>query len=77
MRPVHMRLFVAFCKGMWIFGLLFWLYLLADLFTHHFSDELKDVSFYIPIRTDLAAIVAFIVSFIFFVLWSWLKNETK
>lgn len=69
-----MKPFLAFLKALWIWGLLTWLYVVADI--HIFPEaQFWNLSVYVPIPTNLVGIVAFIVSFVAFVLWTWLNDD--
>ena len=69
------KLYLATLKGIWLWGLLSWVYVAAivlDPVTTH--SQLQDLSFYVPIPTNLFGVLGFVVSFIAYVLWSWRKD---
>lgn len=60
----------AILKGLWIYGLILWAYVAAtilDPITAPFQTA--PLSVYVPLPTDLVGVVAFIISFVAFVLW--------
>jgi hypothetical protein len=72
--PHNLRGFVAaFFLGLWIYSLILWgwvalnFYLMPNL-------QYDALSVYIPIKRDLVADIAFPVSFIGFVFWSYLRD---
>jgi hypothetical protein len=66
------KLLVAFLKGVWVWGLIAWLYVVSNVYLFP-EYQFGPLSIYVPIPTDLAGVVAFAVSFAAFVLWAWLK----
>lgn len=71
------KLAIAFFKGVWIYSLILWGYIVADLFAFP-QYQYSAISRYISIPQNLIADIAFPVSFVSFVLWDYLrKTESR
>jgi hypothetical protein len=67
------KFLVATLKGIWIWGLLAWLYVIADI---HLCPpcQFYQLSVYVPIEENLFGDLAFGVSLVAFILWEWKKG---
>ena len=71
---VGKRFAVALLKGTWIFSLILWAYIVADLFVFP-SAQFGPISIHVPIPQDIIALIAFPISFVSFVAWEYLRSE--
>jgi hypothetical protein len=67
------KLAIPLLKGIWIYSLLLWGYIVADMFVFP-QYQFSSISRLIPIPQNLIADVAFPISFLAFVLWEYLKK---
>ena len=67
------RLAVSFLLGLWIYCLILWAWVGLNYYLEP-SLQFAPLSIYVPIRQNLAADLAFPISFISFVLWSYLRK---
>ena len=65
---------VSFFLGLWIYSFVLWLYIVAALFRFP-PSQFEPLSMYVPIRSDLLAVIAFPISFVSFVLWDYLRRH--
>ena len=73
MHIVMNRLVLPFLKGLWIYTLILWIYIVADMFMFP-QYQLDAISRLIPIPQNLIAIVAFPLSFLAFVGWEYVRR---
>ena len=80
MMRVELKGFVLpFLKGLWIYTLILWIYIVADMFMFP-QYQFDAISRLVPIPQNLIAIIAFPVSFLAFVGWEYgrkLDRELK
>jgi hypothetical protein len=69
------KLIVSLLKGIWIYSLILWLYIVADNLIYNFAHQYMPLSNYVPIPEDLIAVLAFAVSFLSFVSWEYLRRQ--
>jgi hypothetical protein len=67
------KLVLSSLKGVWIYTLMLWIYIVADMFAFP-EYQYSAISRFIPIPQNLIAVVAFPVSFLAFVAWEYLRN---
>ena len=60
-------------KGVWIYTLLLWVYIVADMFVFP-QYQFSGISRLIPVPQNLIGDMAFPISFFAFVLWEYLKK---
>ncbi len=70
---VNRKLTISFLKGLWIYTLLLWAYIVADMFVFP-QYQFAPISRLLPIPQDLLAIIAFPVSFLAFVGWEYARK---
>ena len=66
------RLVVSFLKGLWIYTLILWVYIVADMFAFP-QYQYSAISRLIPIPQNLIAVIVFPVSFLAFVGWEYFR----
>lgn len=70
-----MKLYLAFLKGVWVFGLLAWAYVAAIILDPSTqASQLWPLSFYVPIPTDLVGVLGFVLAFPAFIVWEWRRS---
>ena len=64
---------LAVLKGTWMWGLMTWIYVATTILDPITAPaQLSNLSYYVPVPVDLTGVLAFVISFIAFVLWeSW------
>jgi hypothetical protein len=67
------KLALPFLKGVWIYCLILWSYIVADMFVFP-QYQFGGISKLIPIPQNLIADIAFPISFVAFVLWEYLRK---
>ncbi len=67
---------ISLLKGIWIYSLITWAYIVADMFVFPQYQTLG-ISKYVPIPQNILADVAFPVSFLSFVYWEYLKKKEE
>lgn len=67
---------LSFLKGVWIYCLILWGYIVADMFAFPQYQALG-ISKLIPIPQNLIADFAFPISFLSFVAWDYLRSIEK
>ena len=67
------RLAIPFLKGIWIYTLILWIYIVGDMFAFP-QYQYGAISRFVPIPQNLIAVIAFPVSFLTFVVWEYLRN---
>jgi len=70
------KLIAPFLKGIWIYTLILWVYIVADMFAFP-QYQYGAISRLIPIPQNLIAIIAFPVSFLAFVGWEYFKTPER
>jgi len=65
---------VSLLKGIWIYGLILWVYVAVDAFLFP-EYQFLGISAWIPIPQNILADFAFPISFISFVWWEYLKKK--
>jgi hypothetical protein len=66
------RLALAVSKGIWIFGLLGWLYGVSNVYLFP-QFQLINLSYYVPIPTNLFTDGCFVIALFAFIIWEYLK----
>ena len=61
-------------KGITIYALLLWAYVALSVIVHP-QWQFVNLSIYVPVQQDILALVAFVVSFLCFVGWQYLKSS--
>jgi hypothetical protein len=64
----------AFFKGIWIYALLVWLYIIVVINIYPYEVNWP-FSTLVPIRQDYVAVVAFALSGICFIIWEYLRSS--
>ncbi len=57
-------------KAIWLYSLFLWVYIAIENLVYPSLVYNSVFSRYIPIKTDLLGIMAFVLSFIFYILWN-------
>jgi hypothetical protein len=74
MMRIEMKGFVLpFLKGLWIYTLILWGYIVADMFVFP-QYQFDAISRLVPIPQNLVAIIAFPISFLAFVGWEYARR---
>jgi hypothetical protein len=68
------QLGVPFAKGVWIYCLILWAYIVGDMFVFP-QYQFSGISRLIPIPQNLIADLAFPLSFVAFVAWEYLRHQ--
>ena len=68
------KLSLSLLKGSWIYFLILWVYIVADMFVFP-QYQFGSISLYVQIPQDLIATIAFPASFITFVAWEYLRSH--
>ncbi|MCL4519339.1 MAG: hypothetical protein M1587_09095 [Thaumarchaeota archaeon] len=68
------QLKISLLKGIWIYSLIVWVYVVFDMFRFP-AYQYLGISMWIPIPENVIADVAFPVSFLCFVAWEYLKRQ--
>jgi hypothetical protein len=76
LRTDNRSLAVAFFKGLWIYSLILWAFIVVFFFVYP-ADQLDQLSIYIRIPQNLLAVIAFPVSFVSFIIWEYLRKTPK
>ena len=67
-----MTLLLSILKGIWVWGLLAWVYVVASVLNPTTAPwQTFPLSYYIPLPTNFVGVTSFAVSFIAFILWEW------
>ena len=74
LRALLKKLVVPFLKGLWIYSLILWTYIVADMFVFP-QYQYSAISRLVPIPQNLIAVVAFPISFLSFVLWELKRSQ--
>lgn len=61
-------------EGVWLYFLLMWGYIAVTIWLYPPTQYLN-LSQYVPIKQNLLAVASFGTSFVFFVLWRYLKSR--
>ena len=70
------KLLVAILKGIWIWGLLSWLYVVGIVFNPLTApSQFWPLSVYVPLPTNLFGVSGFAISFVAFIAWEWLHEK--
>ncbi|MCW1293837.1 MAG: hypothetical protein OH316_00735 [Candidatus Parvarchaeota archaeon] len=75
-RGDHRILYVLF-EGLWLYTLLTWVYIAIENLIYPAAVFNSVLSVYVPIKQNLLAIVSFILSFVFFILWRYYRTLPK
>lgn len=68
-------LLLAILKGLWVWGLISWLWVAAVVLDPVTTQSQFDqLSLYVPIPTDLFGVAAFVIAFFAFILWEWQRQ---
>ncbi len=67
------KLAVPLLKALWIYTLILWMYIVADMFVFP-QYQYDPISRFVPIPQNLIAVTAFPVSFLAFAVWEYLRN---
>ncbi|MGH2639095.1 MAG: hypothetical protein ACRDF4_07435 [Rhabdochlamydiaceae bacterium] len=71
-----LELKISLLKGIWIYTLILWAYIVLDMFLFP-AYQYLGISKFIPIPENLLADVAFPMSFLSFVAWDYLKKSAR
>jgi hypothetical protein len=75
--PPNLRRFArSFFLGVWVYSLILWGWIGLNFYIDP-KLQTGPLSLYIRIPQNLIAVIAFPVSFIAFVLWSYLRRESE
>ncbi len=69
MKRSYNNFYVSLFEGIWFYSFILWLYIAIENLIYPSMVYNSNFSYFIPIRSDLLAIIAFIVSFVFYVVW--------
>jgi hypothetical protein len=70
---LNRKLAKAFFKGIWIYALLVWLYIVVVINAHPYALHWH-LATLVPIRQDYVAVIAFAISGISFIIWEYLRS---
>ena len=69
-----MKLYLSILKGLWVFGLLDWIYVVASVLDPITAPyQLANISYLVPVPTNFVGVSAFIISFFAFIGYEWKK----
>jgi hypothetical protein len=72
---LNSKLIVSLLKGVWIYSLILWLYIVVDNLIYNFAHQYDPLSNYVPIPEDLLALLAFAASFLCYLGWDYLGRK--
>lgn len=75
MKKTHNTLYVSVFEGIWFYAFIVWLYIAIENLIYPSLVFNSNFSSYIPIKTNLLGIIAFVISFIFYVLWRFYRYK--
>ena len=64
-------------EGLWFYTLLVWVYIAIENLVYPATVFNSVLSVYFPVKQNLLAISSFVLSFIFFVVWRYLKSSSQ
>jgi hypothetical protein len=64
----------ALLKGLWIYSLIVWLFVVASFFIFP-QYQYDQISIYIPIPQDVIADISLPISFVSFIVWEYLRKR--
>lgn len=64
-------------EGLWFYTLLVWVYIAIENLVYPATVFNSVLSVYFPVKQNLLAISSFVLSFIFFVVWRYLKSLSQ
>ncbi len=64
-------------EGLWFYTLLVWVYIAIENLVYPAAVFNSVLSVYFPVKQNLLAISSFVLSFIFFVVWRYLKSLSQ
>ena len=68
----------AVFKGLWVYSLLAWVYVVASVLDPVTTAyQTFPLSIYVPIPTNLVGVSAFVISWVSFVLWEYLRGDSR
>ena len=67
------KFILPFLKGVWIYTLILWVYIVADMFVFP-QYQYDAISRFIPIPQNLIGVIAFPLSFLAFIAWEYIRN---
>ena len=70
----RLQMKISLLKGIWIYALILWGYIVVDMFVFP-PYQYLGISKFIPIPENLLADIAFPTSFLSFVAWDYLKKQ--
>src|SRR5579872_4007558 len=73
LKALARKLLVPFLKGLWIYSLILWVYIVADMFVFP-QYQYSAISRLVPIPQNLIAVVVFPLSFLSFVFWEYTRK---
>ncbi len=75
MKRGYNRILTVLFEGLWLYFLLVWVYIAAENLISPAQVSSTNLAVYFPVPQNLLVIVAFAASFLFFVLWRYLKEQ--
>lgn len=73
----NMRILPILFEGLWLYTFLTWAYIAVENLIYPAAVFSSALSVYVPIRQNLLAVASFVLSFVFFVLWRYLRTGSK
>ncbi|MCL5009616.1 MAG: hypothetical protein M1433_01380 [Candidatus Parvarchaeota archaeon] len=64
-------------EAIWVYTLIIWVYIAIENLFYPNAVLSEALSVYVPIKQNLLAVTSFFVSFVFFILWKYLKATQK
>ncbi|MGC8516336.1 MAG: hypothetical protein ACP5MT_00345 [Candidatus Acidifodinimicrobium sp.] len=64
-------------EGLWLYTLLVWVYIAIENLVYPAAVFNSVLSVYFPVKQNLLAISSFVLSFVFFVVWRYLKSFSQ
>ena len=61
-------------EAIWIWSLLVWGYISAENLVNPVAVATQPLAEYVPIKQNILVLAAFVVAFVFFILWRYLKD---
>ncbi len=62
-------------EAIWLYSTVIWVYIAIENLVYPYMVYSSDFSYYIPIKTDLLALISFVISFISFLFWRFYTSQ--
>ncbi|MGC8533815.1 MAG: hypothetical protein ACP5MV_04295 [Candidatus Parvarchaeum sp.] len=62
-------------EAIWLYSTAVWAYIAIENLIYPSMVYSSDFSYYIPIKTNLLALISFVISFLFYLLWRFYTSQ--